>query len=70
MMVSLANRFIINLKTFRYAKGLSQEKFAELIGFSVQYVSLLERGKQTPPLNTIEVIAAALKIHPLDLLKE
>lgn len=44
----------------RRAKGLTQAAFAELMGCSVQYVGLLERGKQNVTLGKLAEIAAIL----------
>ena len=38
------------------------------MGLSVAYVSMLERGLRSPPLETIEKMARALKVTPVSLL--
>jgi len=38
----------------------SQEKFAELIGMSVDFLSLIERGRNSPSFNKLERMAKAL----------
>jgi transcriptional regulator with XRE-family HTH domain len=45
----------------RRAKGHTQAEFAELMGCSVQYVGLLERGKQNLTLGKLAEIAAILE---------
>jgi transcriptional regulator with XRE-family HTH domain len=35
-----------NVKRFREKKGLTQEQFDDLSGFSQQYISALERGTE------------------------
>jgi transcriptional regulator with XRE-family HTH domain len=35
---------------------------------SVSYVSMLERGQRSPPLETIEALAEALGVRPVALL--
>ena len=37
-----------NVRRFRQRKGLTQERFAEVSGFSQQYISGLERGQRNP----------------------
>lgn len=59
-----------NLFAVRKQKKLSQVILAKKAKISVSYVSMLERGQRTPPLETLEVIAKALGVPPLHLLKE
>jgi transcriptional regulator with XRE-family HTH domain len=54
----------------RLEQKLSQEAPAKKSGISVSYVSMLERGQRTPPLDTLEALAKALKVSPLYLLQE
>ncbi len=58
-----------NFAQVRKEKGLTQEQVSELSGFSQQYLSDLERGRRNPTIVSIYELAAALKIHYLDLLK-
>jgi transcriptional regulator with XRE-family HTH domain len=44
-----------------------QEELAEAIGISVDFLSLIERGKNSPSFENIEKIAIALKISEKDL---
>lgn len=57
-----------NLRRHRQERGLSQEKFAEFLGFHRNYVGDLERGKRNPTLRTVEAYAALLDVDPRDLL--
>ena len=66
---TLAASFAAALKTTRLARQLSQEALAQKAGLSVSYISMLEREQRTPPLDTIEQLAKALKVTPLDLLR-
>jgi transcriptional regulator with XRE-family HTH domain len=52
----------------RSKKGISQRSLADNIGISVSYVPMLERGQRSPPLETIEKMARALKVSPAVLL--
>ena len=49
-------------------KKLSQEALAAKANLSVSYISMLERGQRTPPLDTLETLAKALSVSPVSLL--
>jgi len=57
-----------NVRKFRLARELTQERFAELSGLSQQYISDLERGRRNPTVVTLYEIAVALAVQPVDLL--
>ncbi len=59
-----------NLRDVRTQQGLSQETVAKRSRISVSYVSMLERGMRTPPLETLDSLAKALHVSPLYLLQE
>ncbi len=65
--MNLADTVTRNLKAQRLAKKLSQEALAEKAGISVSYVSMLERGQRSPPLDTLESLAKALGVRAVDL---
>jgi len=67
-MPSLAARFAVNLKAERLRRRMSQEVLASRAGLSVSYISMLERGQRTPPLDTVEALARALSVGPTTLL--
>lgn len=58
-----------NVRCIRQRRGLTQEKFAELSGFSQQYISGLERGQRNPTVVTLYELATALGVTHLDLLR-
>ncbi len=58
-----------NVKRIRTAKGLTQERFAELSGFSQQYLSDLERGQRNPTVVTLYELATALGVDHVTLVK-
>lgn len=68
--MSLANLVARNIKLVRIQQKLSQQAFAKKARLSVSYVSMLERGKRVPPLDTLEVLAKALGVAPLYLCQE
>ncbi|WP_019575447.1 helix-turn-helix domain-containing protein [Curvibacter lanceolatus] len=60
------NKLPAALKAARAARGLTQEDFG--LVSSRTYLSVLERGIQSPTLAKLELLAQTLKIHPLTLL--
>ena len=61
--------FCINLKWYRFNRGLSQEKLAELSNSTPKYISDLERGKFCPSFGKLDELAKALNIEVYQLLK-
>jgi transcriptional regulator with XRE-family HTH domain len=58
-----------NIKKYREALKLSQEKLSEIANVSPDYISLIERGKRTPSIKRLCMIAKALGVEPYELLK-
>jgi transcriptional regulator with XRE-family HTH domain len=56
-----------NFARLRLAKGFTQERFAELSGFTQQYVSGLERGRRNPTVVTLYHLAQALGVSHVEL---
>ena len=61
-------RFALNMKAFREAKGLSQEKLAEYAKLHRTYIGSIERAEKVPSLVTIVKISKALNINASDLM--
>jgi transcriptional regulator with XRE-family HTH domain len=61
---------IDNIKRIRKEKGFSQEKLAEACDTATSYIGLMEIYKNVPKLSTIERIAHALEVDPLDFFKD
>lgn len=59
-----------NLRELRRASGLSQEALAARCGLHRTYIGAVERGERNITLRTLEKIATALNVDPLDLLGE
>jgi len=57
-----------NVRKARLAKRLTQERLADLSGFSQQYLSDLERGKRNPTVVTLWELAQVLGVTPVDLI--
>lgn len=58
-----------NLLAIRKRQDLSQEAFAELLGFHRTYVAAIERGEKNLSLRSLERLAELLGVSPLDLLR-
>ena len=59
-----------NLRRLREARGLSQEAFADLLGFHRTYVGGLERGERNLSLRSVERLAELLEVGALELLSD
>jgi transcriptional regulator with XRE-family HTH domain len=58
-----------NLRAYREAEGLSQEAFADVLGFHRTYMGGIERGERNLTLRSVERIVAKLGVDPLKLLR-
>lgn len=56
-----------NLQYYRKLRGFTQEQLAEKVGTSVNYMGLVERGKNAPSFPMLERIAVALEIDSTQL---
>jgi transcriptional regulator with XRE-family HTH domain len=68
--MSLQRIVIDNIRRIRKEKGITQEKLAEACDTTTSYIGLMEIYRNTPKLDTIERIAAALEVDPLVLFKK
>ena len=66
-MSSLREKFGLRLKAIRLARRMSQEEFAELLGISVDFLSLIERGINAPSFENIDAFSSQLKISVSEL---
>ena len=51
------------IRSLREAKGLTQEKLAEVMDINSKYLSNIERGKENPTLDMLIRFAEALKVE-------
>lgn len=66
----LQRRLGHNLRARRQALGLSQEQFAEHLGYHRTYIGGIEQGIRNLSLRSVERLAADLNVDPLELLRE
>lgn len=59
-----------NTKYYRFQKNLTQEKFAEMTGFKMAYLSTIENGEANLTCKNIDLIARKLEIKPIELFNE
>jgi transcriptional regulator with XRE-family HTH domain len=64
---SLRTKFGKRLRYLRQQRRFTQERFAERANISVDFLSLVERGINAPSFETLERMAAALRVSPRDL---
>ncbi|ARU63465.1 hypothetical protein CBW65_22535 [Tumebacillus avium] len=68
-MRTLKVEFGYNVSSRRKALRLTQEKLAEMCELDRTTIGQIEAGKSNATLETIELIANALDVHPSELLK-
>ena len=66
-MRSLRRDFGNRLKAIRLDRKLTQEEFAELVGISVDFLSLIERGVNSPSFEVLERMADRLDLRVREL---
>lgn len=59
-----------NLRAYRETRGLSQEAFADVLGFHRTYMGGIERGERNLTLKSLERIAGRIDVDPVELLRE
>lgn len=50
----------VELRRIRKARNLTQAKVAEMIGVKQSHLSMIERGKRVPTLDTLLLLCVAL----------
>lgn len=66
-MPSLRENFGQRLKAIRLSRSKSQEEFAELLGISVDFLSLIERGINAPSFENLEAFSSQLGLSVAEL---
>lgn len=57
-----------NIKALRLSMNMTQAKFAEKLGLSVEAIRNIEHQKYTPSATTIDIICNNFNLSPVDLL--
>lgn len=66
-MATLRQKFGRHLREVRLQRRMTQERFAEMLDISVDFLSLIERGRNAPSFETLEKIAKRLRVSVGDL---
>lgn len=66
----LARVLAVNIRRLRRVRGWSQEDCAEACGLHRTYIGAVERGERNITMATLERIANAFHVSPVDLLTE
>jgi transcriptional regulator with XRE-family HTH domain len=64
---TLRKSFGQRLRDIRASRKLTQEQFAEALGISVDFLSLIECGRNAPSFETLDRMARRLKLSVADL---
>jgi transcriptional regulator with XRE-family HTH domain len=59
-----------NLRRLRESQGMSQEDFADKLGYHRTYLGGVERGERNLTLRSVERIARLTGVDPINLLAE
>lgn len=51
------------IKELRKGRGITQDQLAERVGLATRYISMIEVGRSSPSLETVENIARALDVQ-------
>jgi len=63
----LRERFGLRVRFLRIGGGLTQKQLAERAGISVDFLSLIERGKNSPSFDNLDDLADALGVSVAEL---
>jgi DNA-binding XRE family transcriptional regulator len=64
---TLRVQFGLRLRALRQNAGLTQEEFAEKSAISVDFLSLIERGRNSPSFDNLESLSRALNLSVAEL---
>lgn len=63
----LREKFGQRVRSLRIEGGLTQEQLAERAGISVDFLSLIERGRNSPSFENLDELAGALEVSVAEL---
>ena len=61
-MATLRKKFGQHLRQIRLSRRMTQERFAEVLDISVDFLSLIERGRNAPSFETLDKMARRLRM--------
>ena len=64
---TLRKKFGRRLRAIRAQRQMTQERFAEMLGISVDFLSLIERGVNAPSFEMLERISKKLRMAVAEL---
>lgn len=64
---TLKQKFGTRLREVRAQRRMTQEQFAEVLDVSVDFLSLIERGRSAPSFETLDKMAKRLRMSVADL---
>jgi transcriptional regulator with XRE-family HTH domain len=59
---TLRKKFGQHLRQIRLSRRMTQERFAEVLDISVDFLSLIERGRNAPSFETLDKMARRLRM--------
>lgn len=68
-MVDIQKRVGKNIREMRLAAGFTQDVFAERAGLNRAHMGEIERGECNVTIQTLKIVADALKVKVVDLVK-
>lgn len=68
--MNIEQAFGIVIKKYRLERSISQEKLAFESELDRTYISLLERGRRKPTINTLFAISRVLNINPYQIVRD
>jgi transcriptional regulator with XRE-family HTH domain len=63
----LREKFGQRIRLLRGEQGVTQEQLAERAGISVDFLSLIERGRSSPSFENLDELADALEVSVAEL---
>ncbi|MFK4305072.1 transcriptional regulator with XRE-family HTH domain [Paenibacillus sp. RC254] len=67
-MTELRKQMGTRIRAIRNAKGLTQQKLAEIAGLDYRYIGALERGERNFSIDTLEKVLTALNVSISELM--
>jgi len=64
---SFGRKFGQRIRLLRGEQGVTQEQLAERAGISVDFLSLIERGRSSPSFENLDELADALEVSVAEL---